>query len=89
MPHRTGNGPNAAASTKTPTANHAAGDGRPKNRYGGVRHPFAALRHFTLDGTDHADHNEQGSMIRRCIIRRNRHVDDRRLRSVVDRANVA
>jgi hypothetical protein len=50
---------------------------------------FTALRYFTLDGTDHADHGEQGSMIRRCIIWRNRHADDRRLRAVVDRANVA
>ncbi|WSC92533.1 transposase [Streptomyces sp. NBC_01754] len=30
---------------------------------------FTALRYFTLDGTDHADHKEQGSMIRRYIIR--------------------
>jgi transposase len=49
---------------------------------------FTALRYFTLDGTDHAGHKEQGSMVRRYIIWRNRHVDDRRLRSVVDRANV-
>lgn len=26
---------------------------------------FTALRYFTLDGTDHATHGEQGSMIRR------------------------
>ncbi|MFF1838397.1 transposase, partial [Streptomyces sp. NPDC058231] len=32
---------------------------------------------------------EQGSMIRRYIIWRNRHADDRHLRAVVDRANVA
>jgi transposase len=50
---------------------------------------FTALRHFTLDGTDHASHKEQGSMIRRYIIWRNRHADDRRLCAVVDRANVA
>ncbi|WKX73866.1 hypothetical protein Q3Y56_31915 [Streptomyces sp. XD-27] len=48
---------------------------------------FTALRYFTLDGTDHADHKEQGSMIRRYIIWRNRHADDRRLRAVVDRAS--
>ncbi|MFH9200175.1 IS630 family transposase, partial [Streptomyces anulatus] len=48
-----------------------------------------ALRYFTLDGTDHADHKKQGSMIRRYIIWRNRHADDQRLRAVVDRANVA
>lgn len=50
---------------------------------------FTALRYFTLDDTDHADHKEQGSMIRRYIIWRNRQADDRRLRAVVDRANVA
>ncbi|MCX4428874.1 hypothetical protein OG991_57620 [Streptomyces mirabilis] len=50
---------------------------------------FTALRYFTLDGTDHATHKEQGSMIRRYIIWRNRHADDRHLRAVVDRANVA
>ncbi|MFB7966619.1 IS630 family transposase [Streptomyces rubiginosohelvolus] len=50
---------------------------------------FTALRYFTLGGTDHADHKEQGSMIRRYIIWRNRHASDRRLRAVVDRANVA
>jgi transposase len=32
---------------------------------------FAALRYFTLDGTDHASHKEQASMIRRYIIWRN------------------
>ncbi|MEU2874767.1 IS630 family transposase [Streptomyces olivoreticuli] len=50
---------------------------------------FTALRYFTLDGTDHVDHKEQGSMIRRYIIWRNRHADDQRLRTVIDRANVA
>lgn len=50
---------------------------------------FTALRHFTLDGTDHASHKEQGIMIRRYIIWRNRHADDTRLRQVVARANVA
>ncbi|WUJ19977.1 BREX-1 system adenine-specific DNA-methyltransferase PglX (plasmid) [Streptomyces sp. NBC_00390] len=50
---------------------------------------FTALRYFTLDGTDHATHKEQGSMIRRYIIWRNRHADDQRLRAVVNRANVA
>jgi hypothetical protein len=50
---------------------------------------FTALRYFTLDGTDHADHKEQGSMIRRYITWRNRHSDDRRLRVLVERANVA
>ncbi|ROQ72663.1 hypothetical protein EES39_34810 [Streptomyces sp. ADI92-24] len=50
---------------------------------------FTALRHFTLDGTDHATHKEQGSMICRYIIRRNRHASDSRLRQVVARASVA
>ena len=50
---------------------------------------FTALHYFTLDGTDHATHTEQASMIRRYIIWRNRHADDRRLRAIVDRANVA
>ena len=50
---------------------------------------FAALRYFTLDGTDHATHKEQASMIRRYIIWRNNHAYDQRLRRIVDRANVA
>ncbi|MFB6990160.1 transposase [Streptomyces sp. NPDC056230] len=54
-----------------------------------VEAQFTALRYFTLDGTDHASHKEQGSMIRRYIIWRNRHADDQRLRGVVDRANAA
>ena len=48
---------------------------------------FTALRYFALDGTDHASHEEQGSMIRRYIIWRNNHAYDERLRRVVDRAN--
>jgi hypothetical protein len=50
---------------------------------------FTALRYFALDGTDHASHKEQASMIRRYIIWRNRHADDTRLRQIVARANVA
>jgi hypothetical protein len=50
---------------------------------------FTALRYFTLDGTDHAGHKEQASMIRRYIIWRNNHAYDERLRRIVDRANVA
>lgn len=41
------------------------------------------------DGTDHPSHKEQGSMIRRYIIWRNKHARDERLREVVNRANVA
>lgn len=50
---------------------------------------FQALRYFTLDGTDHATHREQASMIRRYIIWRNRNAHDRTLRELVKRANVA
>ena len=50
---------------------------------------FTALRYFTLDGTDHASHKEQASMIRRYIIWRNNHAYDERLRRIVSRANVA
>ncbi len=50
---------------------------------------FTALRYFALDGTDHVSHTEQGSMIRRYIIGRNKHAADQRLRNVVARANVA
>ena len=45
---------------------------------------FTALRYFTLDGTDHASHKEQASMIRRYIIWRNNHAYDERLRRIVD-----
>jgi transposase len=50
---------------------------------------FQALRYFALDGTDHASHREQASMIRRYIIWRNRNAHDRKLRELVKRANVA
>lgn len=54
-----------------------------------VEAQFTALRYFALDGTDHSSHKEQGSMIRRYIIWRNKHAADERLREVVNRANVA
>jgi transposase len=41
---------------------------------------FTALRYFALDGTDHASHQEQASMIRRYIIWRNNHAYNQRLR---------
>ncbi|MDL5198829.1 hypothetical protein QQS16_01365 [Streptomyces sp. ALI-76-A] len=44
---------------------------------------------MALDGTDHFRHKEQGSMIRRYIMRRNKHAADELLRTVVNRANVA
>jgi hypothetical protein len=50
---------------------------------------FTALRYFALDGTDHASHGEQASIIRRYIIWCNNHAYDERLRRIVDRANVA
>ena len=50
---------------------------------------FQALRYFTLDGTDHATHEEQGRMIRRYIAWRNRNAHDTALREFVKRANVA
>lgn len=50
---------------------------------------FQALRYFALDGTDHRSHVEQGWMIRRYILWRNRHAHDETLRDLVKRANVA
>jgi transposase len=50
---------------------------------------FQALRYFTLDGTDHASHAHQASMIRRYIAWRNRNAHDRRFREIIDRAKVA
>jgi transposase len=48
---------------------------------------FTALRHFTLDGTDHATHREQARMIRRYIAWRNGHITDPNLRKVIKRAS--
>jgi len=50
---------------------------------------FTALREFTLKGTAHATHRQQGSMIRRYIAWRNRNTSNPRLRRIVERANVA
>ncbi len=50
---------------------------------------FTALREFTLNGTGHATHREQGSMIRRYIAWPNRNTANPRLRHIVERANVA
>ena len=50
---------------------------------------FAALRYFTLDGTDHTSHAEQASMIRRSIALRNRHALDKRIGEIANRATVA
>jgi transposase len=50
---------------------------------------FTALRYFALDGTDHESHHKQARMIRRYIAWRNRHADNKALRELVNRANVA
>ena len=50
---------------------------------------FTALRYFALDGTDHESHRAQARMIRRYIAWRNHHANDRVLRELVKRANVA
>jgi hypothetical protein len=50
---------------------------------------FTALGSFAVDGTDHASHDEQASMICHYIAWRNRNTRDRRLGKIVNRANVA
>jgi hypothetical protein len=45
-----------------------------------IKAQCTALRYFALDGTDHASHKEQGSMIRRHIIWRNKDAAVRLLR---------
>lgn len=50
---------------------------------------FTALRYCTLDGTGHASHREQASMIRRYIAWRNRNTGHTQLSKIVERANVA
>jgi len=50
---------------------------------------FTALRYFTLDGTDHGSHAEQANMIRRYIAWRNCNAHDKRLKTIINRANVA
>ncbi|GAA2809853.1 hypothetical protein [Nonomuraea dietziae] len=50
---------------------------------------FTSLREFTLNGTDHGSHREQGSMIGRYIAWHNRNSDNHRLRKIVNRANMA
>jgi hypothetical protein len=44
-----------------------------------IEPPSTALWYFTLDGTDHANHQEQASMIRCYTIWRNNHTYDQRL----------
>jgi hypothetical protein len=50
---------------------------------------FTALGYFAVDGTDHASHADQASMIRRDIAWRNRNAHDRRLGHILNRANIA
>ena len=50
---------------------------------------FTGLRYFALDATDHPTHAEQGRAIRRYIHWRNRNTHNRRLRHIINRANVA
>ena len=92
-----------SAHTSRPPATAGSGTGPPPARgdrlhaverilvkpHRGTVHGPAALRYFALDGTDHASHKEQASMIRRYILWRNNHAYDERLRQIIDRANVA
>ena len=80
-----------AGSGPGPTANNVEIAYTPTNSswLNRIEAQFTALRYFALDGTDHASHKEQASMIRRYIIWRNNHAYDERLRRIVDRANVA
>ena len=50
---------------------------------------FTKLRYFALDGADHRSHTEQASMIRRYIGWRNHNAHDQRLKTIINRANVA
>jgi transposase len=53
-----------------------------------IESQFTALRYFALNATDHPNHHEQASMIRRYIGWRNRHATDPLLRKVVQRASM-
>jgi transposase len=50
---------------------------------------FTALRYFCLDGTDHQSYEAQAFLIRRYIAWRNRNAQNKALRELVKRANVA
>ena len=56
--------------------------------YGHIK-PRKRRGEFLLDGTDHASHHAQASMICRYIAWRNRIAQDRRFREIVNRAKVA
>lgn len=70
-------GASASASNLPP------GPAQPGTRDGHVpvndRGQFTALRYFALDSTSNAGHEEQGSLIRRYIIWRNKHAADQGL----------
>jgi hypothetical protein len=51
--------------------------------------PRSALRYFCLDGTDHQSHEAQAFLIRRYIAWRNRNAQNKAVRELVKRANVA
>jgi hypothetical protein len=54
-----------------------------------ITHGHVDWIYFTLDGTDHASHAEQASMICRYIAWRNNPATDQQLREIIDKANVA
>lgn len=54
-----------------------------------IEDQFTALCYFALDGTDHASHKAQDSMIRRYIVVRNKNAADRRLKALMSRADAA
>ena len=54
-----------------------------------IKAQFTALHYFYVDETDHENHRQQASVIRRYIAWRNRNGQDQALRELVKRANVA
>jgi hypothetical protein len=89
-------GPPAGSRTASPTAStrhlhpvELAYTPRNASWLNRIEAQFTALRYFTLDGTDHASHDEQSRMIRRYIVWRNRHANDQQLQEIINRANVA
>jgi hypothetical protein len=76
-----------------PASRHAGSEGVTSRYNDGASTPtechFTALRYFALNGTDHRNHEEQNSMIRRYIAWRNRHSDNEELRASSLRAEVA
>ncbi len=79
----------ARQSAPTGSPNSATGSATYSSWLNRIEAQFTALRYFTIDGTDHASHEEQTSMIRRYIRWRNHNAEDRTLREIVKRANAA